>query len=371
MRHENTGFYLRGFNHKIIYCSLMGCKKITYQNFSFLEVIHRKKATAKFIFGLNGDHLGNIRLSYSDADNNGAVDSSEILEENNYYPGGLKHKGYNNVINGTDHPYGFGGKEEQSELGLDWLDFSARNYDPALMRWMNIDPLAEQMRRHSPYNYAFNNPIFYVDPDGMAPLDWYQNNENGNYEYFEGSAEREGYTNLGASTDLAVGGGDNYSLNEDGSFQNNDTGESYKKGESLVVQESTGTEVVSNLNTTEKASRFVSDIVAPFLELPQDIGAAVINQTNVVINEGFHEGRANDYDNVLIKNTYKFENWSFEKGRNTQSRGLSFEEGQEVINNTVSVVATPVKVVKNAVGNTVVKSAIKKGIKEVLKLIED
>uniref|UniRef100_UPI00069C4A55 RHS repeat domain-containing protein n=1 Tax=Kordia jejudonensis TaxID=1348245 RepID=UPI00069C4A55 len=110
-------------------------------------------------------------LSYEDLNNDGNIDvTSEIKEENNYYPFGLKQKGYNNLITGRNHNYGFGGKEENDELGLQWLDFSARNYDASLGRWMNIDPLAEEMRRHSPYNYAFNNPIFFLDPDGMKPF---------------------------------------------------------------------------------------------------------------------------------------------------------------------------------------------------------
>ncbi|BFP41150.1 hypothetical protein FGF1_19950 [Flavobacteriaceae bacterium GF1] len=97
----------------------------------------------------------------------------EILEENNYYPFGLQHKGYNSNVsslgNSVAQRWKFGGKEYQEELGLNWYDITARNYDPALGRWMNLDPLAEQMRRHSLYNFAFDNPIYFQDYDGMAP----------------------------------------------------------------------------------------------------------------------------------------------------------------------------------------------------------
>jgi len=73
------------------------------------------------------------------------------------------------VITGRDHKYGFGGKEYNDELGLDWYDVSARNYSPDIARWMNLDPLAEKMRRHSPYNFGFDNPVFFQDYDGMMP----------------------------------------------------------------------------------------------------------------------------------------------------------------------------------------------------------
>ncbi|WP_333662004.1 RHS repeat-associated core domain-containing protein [Chishuiella changwenlii] len=111
------------------------------------------------------DHLGNVRLSYQ-KDTNGL----KILEENNYYPYGLKHSGYNNTnLANSNYNYKYNGKELQTDLDINLYDYGARNYDPAIGRWMNIDPLAEKMRRHSPYNYAFNNPVYFIDPDGMAP----------------------------------------------------------------------------------------------------------------------------------------------------------------------------------------------------------
>lgn len=116
---------------------------------------------------------GNVRLSYGDTNGNGSISLSEIIEESNYYPFGLKQKGYNNVVSGNGNAlaqqWKFGGKQIQEELGLNWYDVSARNYDAALGRWMNLDPLAEKMRRHSPYSYAFSSPIYFMDYDGMMP----------------------------------------------------------------------------------------------------------------------------------------------------------------------------------------------------------
>ncbi|PQJ16574.1 RHS repeat domain-containing protein [Aureicoccus marinus] len=119
------------------------------------------------------DHLGNTRIIFND--NNG---TASIKDENNYYPFGLEHKGYNDVVNGSEYEYKYNGKEFDQSHELDMYDYGARMYEPTLGRWMVVDPLAEDFNNLSPYNYAVNNPIFFIDPDGRAASPIYDTEGN-------------------------------------------------------------------------------------------------------------------------------------------------------------------------------------------------
>src|SRR5690606_20796319 len=81
---------------------------------------------------------------------------SPVIQTNDYYPFGLTFNSYSRE-NSTPNQFLYNGKELQDELDLVWYDYQARQYDPAIGRWMVIDPLLELSRRWSPYTYCYNN----------------------------------------------------------------------------------------------------------------------------------------------------------------------------------------------------------------------
>jgi RHS repeat-associated protein len=93
-----------------------------------------------------------------------------IIQADDYYPFGLRMAGNHYQDTSTlevEHLYN--GKELQDELGVDCYDYEARMYDMALGRWHIEDPAAETYSSHSPYVYVLNNPMSYVDPEGLEP----------------------------------------------------------------------------------------------------------------------------------------------------------------------------------------------------------
>ena len=133
------------------------------------------------------DHQGNNCL---------VVDSSGAVEEaNHYYPFGGVFASTGNV-----QPYKYNGKELDTEKGLDWYDYGARMYDPALGRFTTIDPSSENYYSTSLFAYCGADPVNRIDPTGT---DWYRDSD-GNYHWVPDGGDKGEWTWVGQTISVQL-----------------------------------------------------------------------------------------------------------------------------------------------------------------------
>ncbi|MEM9546549.1 MAG: RHS repeat-associated core domain-containing protein [Bacteroidota bacterium] len=114
-----------------------------------------------FIF----DHLGSTRLIYHTiCEPSGDKFIYELDAVYDYFPFGKMLRDYE----ANEEKFLFTDKERDDETNYD--NFGARYYDSDIGRFMGVDPLVSEMPEWSPYNYTFNNPVKFIDPDGRNPI---------------------------------------------------------------------------------------------------------------------------------------------------------------------------------------------------------
>jgi RHS repeat-associated protein len=99
-----------------------------------------------------------------DDNNDGIVDyyTADVIKAADYSSFGAVLPGRSYQI--ETYPLGYNGKREDDETG--YLDYGSRLYDPNLGRFLSTDPRYKKYPYFSPYLYAGNNPIRYIDKDG-------------------------------------------------------------------------------------------------------------------------------------------------------------------------------------------------------------
>jgi RHS repeat-associated protein len=91
--------------------------------------------------------------------------AGQIASSDDYDPWGMVLEGRSTNQGVTDARFKFTGKERDAESLYDY--FGARYYDARIGRWLAVDPIANASPEISAYAYAHNNPLSFLDPNGM------------------------------------------------------------------------------------------------------------------------------------------------------------------------------------------------------------
>jgi RHS repeat-associated protein len=96
----------------------------------------------------------------------------QVEQANDYFPFGMSFESKLPLLTKSgsgNNRFKYNGKEEQ-EMPGGWLDYGFRFYDPSIVRFGTMDPIADLFSWQSSYAYAANNPIRYIDFMGMSPV---------------------------------------------------------------------------------------------------------------------------------------------------------------------------------------------------------
>ncbi len=115
------------------------------------------------------NHLGNV-LAVSTDKMTAVGEHGDLISASNYYPFGLRIG--DRSMNSGDYRYGFNGKEDDRDFSKSQLiqNYGFRLYNPALGKFLSVDPLTKRYPWYTPYQFAGNKPIWAVDLDGLEEL---------------------------------------------------------------------------------------------------------------------------------------------------------------------------------------------------------
>jgi len=234
------------------------------------------------------DHLGNTRVLF---DGTGTV-----KQKTDYYPFGMTAYQYSSS---NDNKYLYNGKELQDEqlggVNLDWYDYGARFYDPALGRFHTQDRFAEKYLDFSPYQYAANNPILYIDV-------------NGDSINVAGEQNREQLNN-----DLTNAFGDkasNFSYTESGNLVYNGNGKKDFKGDQRKAFKGLDKVMSSEGNVELKYSETHTDAYGIEVDVVNDQGGGLYDadQNMIVISPNTSDIDVWEYSDNPVQQLKNIEN---------------------------------------------------------------
>ena len=86
-----------------------------------------------------------------------------------YYPFGLQHQKANAQAGSSNlgQNWKYLGQEHQNDLGLNWITFRHRNFNPEIGRFFGVDPVSEEYFSISTYQFAHNNPVWKIEIEGL------------------------------------------------------------------------------------------------------------------------------------------------------------------------------------------------------------